>query len=96
VAIAPTPTGKGYRLLARDGGIFTFGDAYFEESGRGASSAAIGAVAQTTRCDSYGSFRTDGTFWGSAPAGCFTAAFSPPVTGGPFVGASYRERYHPR
>ncbi len=29
VGIAPTPTGQGYWLVARDGGIFSFGDARF-------------------------------------------------------------------
>ena len=96
VAIARTPTGKGYRLLAADGGIFTFGDAFFEESGVGSRSAAIGAIAQTARCDSYGSHRADGTFWGVTSGGCFTAAFEPQQSGGAFVAASYRERYAPR
>jgi beta-lactamase class A len=29
VGIAPTPSGKGYWLVAADGGVFTFGDAHF-------------------------------------------------------------------
>ena len=29
VGIAPTPTGKGYWMVASDGGIFSFGDAHF-------------------------------------------------------------------
>ena len=29
LGIAPTVDGKGYWLLARDGGIFSFGDAHF-------------------------------------------------------------------
>jgi hypothetical protein len=29
VAMASTPTGKGYWLVGSDGGIFTFGDAQF-------------------------------------------------------------------
>jgi hypothetical protein len=29
VGMAATPTGKGYWLVASDGGIFTFGDAVF-------------------------------------------------------------------
>ncbi|HEY2300277.1 MAG TPA: hypothetical protein VGH66_00210 [Acidimicrobiales bacterium] len=32
VGMAATPTGKGYWLVASDGGIFTFGDAPFEGS----------------------------------------------------------------
>ena len=27
--MAPTPSGKGYWLVASDGGVFTFGDAHF-------------------------------------------------------------------
>ncbi|HVX20292.1 MAG TPA: hypothetical protein VHB02_02985 [Acidimicrobiales bacterium] len=32
VGIAATPDGKGYWLVAQDGGIFAFGDATFEGS----------------------------------------------------------------
>ena len=32
--MAATPTGKGYWLVASDGGIFTFGDAHFYGLGR--------------------------------------------------------------
>ena len=28
----PTPSGKGYRTVASDGGIFSFGDARFQGS----------------------------------------------------------------
>ena len=35
VGMAPTPSGHGYWLVARDGGIFAFGDArYFGSGGR--------------------------------------------------------------
>jgi hypothetical protein len=30
--MASTPSGQGYRLVASDGGIFSFGDATFEGS----------------------------------------------------------------
>jgi hypothetical protein len=37
VGMASTPSGKGYWLVAADGGIFTFGDArYFGSTGGGA------------------------------------------------------------
>jgi hypothetical protein len=41
--MAPTPTGKGYWLLASDGGLFSFGDAAFFGSlpGSGISSPAV-------------------------------------------------------
>lgn len=32
VGIVPTPDGKGYLMVARDGGVFAFGDAHFEGS----------------------------------------------------------------
>jgi hypothetical protein len=35
VAMAATPTGKGYWLAASDGGVFTFGDAVFSGSAAG-------------------------------------------------------------
>ena len=38
VGMAATPDGKGYWLVASDGGIFTFGDAAFYGSDRRQSS----------------------------------------------------------
>jgi hypothetical protein len=35
VGIAPTASGKGYWLVASDGGIFSYGDAVFDRSGDG-------------------------------------------------------------
>ena len=32
VGIAPTPNGRGYWMVARDGGVFTFGNARFSGS----------------------------------------------------------------
>jgi len=32
VGIVPTPDGKGYLMVAKDGGVFAFGDAHFEGS----------------------------------------------------------------
>jgi peptidoglycan/xylan/chitin deacetylase (PgdA/CDA1 family) len=49
VAMAPTPTGRGYWLVAADGGIFAFGDAHYFGSMGGRSLdqpvATIGATA---------------------------------------------------
>jgi hypothetical protein len=47
VGIASTPTGKGYWLVASDGGIFTFGDAGFYGSlgGTAQSPPIIGLIA---------------------------------------------------
>jgi hypothetical protein len=36
VGMAATPDGGGYRMVARDGGIFAFGDAEFDGSMGGA------------------------------------------------------------
>ena len=41
----PTPTGKGYWLVARDGGVFTFGDAAFGGSGVGQGHTIVGMSA---------------------------------------------------
>ncbi|MDG2111257.1 MAG: hypothetical protein P8N02_01435, partial [Actinomycetota bacterium] len=39
VSISATPSGKGYWLVARDGGVFNFGDATYQGS--------LGGVSQT-------------------------------------------------
>ena len=49
VGMAPTPTGKGYWLVASDGGIFAFGDAAFHGStGSIALNKPIVGMAPTT------------------------------------------------
>ena len=46
-ALAATPTGKGYWMLAEDGGVFSFGDAHF--FGRlAADGSAHGVAAELT------------------------------------------------
>ena len=45
VGLAATPDNKGYWMVAADGGVFTFGDAMFEGSSAGASSANFVALA---------------------------------------------------
>src|SRR5207248_1652232 len=49
-AIAPTSTDRGYWLVARDGGIFTFGDAHFYGStgGRALNQPITGIAASPT------------------------------------------------
>ena len=46
VGIVPTPDGKGYLMVARDGGVFAFGDAHFAGScaSVGGCSAPVDAV----------------------------------------------------
>jgi N-acetylmuramoyl-L-alanine amidase len=48
--MAPTPDGKGYWLVAADGGIFTFGDApfYGSEGGRQLAAPVVGMAATPT------------------------------------------------
>ena len=45
--IAPTPSGNGYWLVGRDGGVFNFGDAVFlgSSGGMGDEPPVIGIVA---------------------------------------------------
>ena len=42
VQLVPTPTGAGYLVLNRDGGVFTFGDAPFHGSAVGTGQPAVG------------------------------------------------------
>src|SRR6185437_10563247 len=55
VAMASTPDGNGYWLAARDGGVFTFGDARFEGSlpGLGIAVDDIVGIAATPDGDGY-------------------------------------------
>ena len=48
--MAPTPSGKGYWLVASDGGVFTFGDARFYGSlgGQALPAPVIGLVPTKT------------------------------------------------
>jgi hypothetical protein len=50
VGIAPTRSGKGYWLVASDGGVFTFGDAHFYGSlgGKALPAPVIGLVPTKT------------------------------------------------
>jgi hypothetical protein len=48
VGMAATPTGKGYWLVASDGGVFCFGDARFAGSGAGSGLTFLGLVPSTT------------------------------------------------
>lgn len=45
VGIARTRAGFGYEFIASDGGVFTFGDARYEGSAVGTTSAAVVAIA---------------------------------------------------
>jgi hypothetical protein len=60
VGMAATPDGRGYWLVAADGGIFTFGDAGFLGSATGAL-AASHAVAAARTVDGAGYWVVAGT-----------------------------------
>jgi hypothetical protein len=72
VGMAATPTGKGYWLVASDGGIFSFGDARFHGS-TGSLHLVSPIVGMTASASGYwfvaadgGIFTFDAPFHGSA------------------------------
>jgi hypothetical protein len=78
VAMAATPSGRGYWLAAGDGGVFTFGDAPFEGSAAADSSQfATVAMSATSSGQGYWLLSQDGgvftfgdaTFLGSGRGG---------------------------
>ena len=61
VGIAATPTGKGYWLVASDGGVFSFGDAHFRGSMGGVPLAQpVVGIAATASGSGYYMVATDG------------------------------------
>ena len=60
MGMAADRTGKGYWLVASDGGIFTFGDAGFYGSGGSAGRTAVGLIASPTS-PGYALIASDGT-----------------------------------
>jgi hypothetical protein len=68
---AATPTGRGYWLVARDGGVFTYGDAAFKGSLGGKGIGNIVGMAADTAGDGYWLVGADGGVFsfGSAPFG---------------------------
>jgi hypothetical protein len=73
VSMASTPDGRGYWMVAADGGVFTFGDAPFE--GTALSSASVPALAITAT--GAGAYRV---VYGAAPA---ASGPPPPVPAAP-------------
>ena len=73
--MAATPSGRGYWLVASDGGIFCFGDAGFHGSAGGALPAPARALRRTASGHGYWILAADGTVrafgdaanYGSAP-----------------------------
>jgi hypothetical protein len=64
VGIAPTANGKGYRLVAADGGIFAFGDAPFYGSmgGKPLNAPMVGIASTTTGAGYWMVARDGGVF----------------------------------
>ena len=52
--MAPTPSGLGYWLVARDGGIFSFGDARFFDSFAGQRTGGATAVGLAPALSGHG------------------------------------------
>ena len=109
VGMAATPTGRGYWLVASDGGIFAFGDAPFHGStGAIASASPIVGMAATPRGRGYWLVASDGGIFafGDAPFHGSTGAIrlDEPVVGdgrfprrpGLLAGGARRRRVHLR
>jgi hypothetical protein len=61
VGMAPTPTGDGYWLVARDGGVFAFGDAgFYGSTGAFRLRRPIVGIAATPRGEGYWLVASDG------------------------------------
>jgi hypothetical protein len=72
VAMASTPTGKGYWVAAADGGVFTFGDAqYFNSMGGTALYAPIVGMAATPDGLGYWLVAADGGVFAFGNAGFY-------------------------
>jgi hypothetical protein len=93
VAMAPTSTGRGYWLVASDGGVFTFGDArFFGSTGGMRLNEPIVAMAPTSTGRGYWLVASDGgvfTFGDAVFAGAATGAIvtdaAPSARGGYWV-----------
>ena len=66
-----TPSGGGYWLVARDGGVFTFGDARFHGSSAGRGGPVVGLDAT----------RTSGGYWIADRAGAVSHFGDAPALG---------------
>jgi ribosomal protein L24E len=68
--MAATPDGKGYWLVAADGGVFTFGDARFLGSEGGHQLAAsVGGIKATENGQGYWLVAADGGVFSFGAAG---------------------------
>ncbi|MDA8375355.1 MAG: hypothetical protein M0Z91_14095, partial [Actinomycetota bacterium] len=70
VGIAPTPDGKGYWLVASDGGVFSFGDAGFYGSLGGTTlNKPVVGIAPTPDGKGYWLVASDGGVFSFGDAG---------------------------
>ena len=86
VGMASTPDGKGYWLVASDGGIFTFGDAgYYGSTGAMVLNKPIVGMASTPDGKGYWLVASDGGIFTFGDAGYYgsegAAPLNSPVTG---------------
>jgi hypothetical protein len=84
-AITRSRSGRGYRLLARDGGIFSFGDAHYYGSlpGLGLRATDVVGMATTPTRTGYWIARANGevyAFGNAHPYGNYAASACDPVT----------------
>src|SRR5207253_2856436 len=63
VGMAPTPSGRGYWLVASDGGVFRFGDATFWGSAANQRHASTVAIVPLSNGTGYWLVDADGTIW---------------------------------
>jgi hypothetical protein len=66
--MAVTPSGKGYWLVARDGGVFAFGDAKFKGSLAGMPVGGAFVGIDKTRRGGYSLVADNGSVWGFGDA----------------------------
>ncbi|MGH9153874.1 MAG: hypothetical protein ACRD03_16110, partial [Acidimicrobiales bacterium] len=75
VDLAPTPSGRGYRLAAADGGVFAYGDAGYHGSALGqAGNGSVVGIASTPGGDGYWLAAGDGGVFAYGDAGFYGSA----------------------
>src|SRR5205807_5808382 len=88
VGMAATPTGGGYWLVARDGGIFAYGDAgFFGSTGGMVLNQPIVGMASTPSGNGYWLVARDGGIFAFGDAGFYGSAAG--LTGAPIVGFAH-------
>ena len=89
VGIAATPSGRGYWLVAGDGGVFTYGDArFFGSLGNLVLSRPIVGIAATPSGHGYWLVASDGGVFSFGDANFYGSIGNPSATGAPIVAMS--------